>query len=361
MARAKIKISRSALLNNYRLLGRKVSHLKLLPMLKANAYGHGANYVAENLLKEKNLFGFGVATFQEAISLRASVKGKIPIIVFSDCAPWTEDLGKLCVQHQFQPVFSELVSLLTFQKSKSAPLITAHIEVNTGMNRLGIDAESLPLIRFQPSSIFTHLADADNPNSKLTKLQMKNFSEVVLYSKSRFPRALLHFGNSAAIWNHKQYPLTKVMDLARPGLSLYGIRPFEKAKTEGLKRVMRVTAPVINRLFLEKGEQVGYGGTYTCAKASGEAIAVIGAGYADGVFRSLSGKGIAYFKGKKLQFRGRVSMDLSAIESHSKIVIGDHVEIWGEQVDPYEQAHLAQTIPYELTTRIGERVERIYD
>jgi alanine racemase len=148
------------------------------------------------------------------------------------------------------------------------------------------------------------------------------------------------------------------MDLARPGLSLYGIRPFQKAGEDGLKRVMRFSSRVLNRIHLEQGDRVGYGGTYVCKSAKGEWVGVIGAGYADGVFRSLSNRGIAVHGRKKLPFIGRVSMDLSAVRIPSSVRVGDELVLWGDEVDPYEQADAAGTIPYEITTRIGTRVER---
>jgi alanine racemase len=362
MSRAKLILSRSALLTNYRILSGKVPGLRLLPMVKANAYGHDAVYTAKTFLKEKNLHGFGVATFSEAIELRAGIKSAAtPILVFSDSAPWDQDRVKLCLKYNLQPVFSEILSLLTFQSDPRHMNIKAHVEVNTGMNRMGIPVSSLRLVNFSPVSVFTHLADADSPISKLTKLQMKNFVEVIAETRQRFPNALLHFSNSSAIWNAKQYPLTQDMQLARPGLSLYGIRPFLRAKDDGLKRAMSFRAPIINRIFLNQGDQVGYGGTYTCKKKSGEWIGVLAAGYADGLFRSLSGVGVATVGKKKLNLVGRVSMDLSAVKMDAKLQVGDTLELWGDSIDPYVQAGLAGTIPYELTTRIGQRLEKIYE
>ena len=362
MARAKLTLSRSALLTNYKILSQKVDGLRLLPMVKANAYGHDAIFTAKSFLGQKNLHGFGVATFPEAIELRLGIKNNlIPIIVFSDSAPWNEEHFKLCLKYNLEHVLSETISLLTFQADPRVTKIRAHIEVNTGMNRMGIPMSSLRLVNFSPVSVFTHLADADTPNSSLSKRQTKNFSEVIAETKQRFPKALLHFSNSSAIWNAKQFPLTKEMDLARPGLSLYGIRPFDRAKTDGLKRAMCFTAPVINRIYLNPGDQVGYGGTYTCKKKSGEWVAILAVGYADGLFRSLSSKGLATFGKRKLQLVGRVSMDLSAMHADSKIKVGDEVELWGDSIDPYEQASLAGTIPYELITRIGQRLEKIYE
>ncbi len=331
-------------------------------MVKANAYGHGMAYTAKSLLSEKELYGFGVATFSEGVELRLALKNsRIPILIFSDAAPWSENHAKLCIQYGLEPVFGEIVSLLTYQKSKRYAEINAHVEVNTGMNRMGIPVDSLPLIRFQPKSVFTHLAISENPKDSLTRQQMSAFADCVEFVRKKFPRALLHFANSGAIWRAKEYALTKEMDLVRPGLSLYGVKPYEKAPGASLKRVMRFTAPVLNRIYLEKGEHVGYGGSYVCKKTSGEWVAIIAAGYADGVFRSLGNSGFVVQGKKKFQFLGRVSMDLSTIQGAKSLEVGEEVVLWGDEVDPYEQAGLAGTIPYEITTRMGERVDRVYE
>ena len=362
MSRAKIHLSRSALVHNFRVLSQKVPGQKLIPMVKANAYGHGMIYTAKSLMQEKNLYGYGVATFAEGVELRLALKNsRIPILVFSDAAPWTENHFDLCVQYRLEPVFGEIVSLLTYQKSKRFAEIDAHVEVNTGMNRMGIPVDSLPLIRFQPKTVFTHLAISEDPKAPLTRLQLQNFEGCVEFVRKKYPRALLHFANSGGIWRSKEYKLTSEMNLARPGLSLYGVKPYAKASGPELMRVMRFTAPVLNRVYLEKGDQVGYGGTYVCKKASGEWAAVIAAGYADGVFRSLSNRGFVVHQKKKFQFLGRVSMDLTAIQGNNRLKVGDEVVLWGDEVDPYEHATLAGTVPYEITTRMGERVDRIYE
>jgi alanine racemase len=334
----------------------------MLPMVKADAYGHGAVYAAKALLKEKKLHGFGVATLREAVELRAGLgSARVPIWVFSDCAPFGREQLDACVRYGLEPVFSEITSLLQFQGMSGFRKITAHVEVNTGMNRLGIPLESLSLIRFEPGSVFTHLADAENPGSTLTRRQLIAYSGVVSRCRALFSRTMYHFANSAAIWNRPRMTGFDEMSLVRPGLSLYGIRPFGSAREDGLQRVMRLSTRILNRIYLEKGDRVGYGGTYQCRKTAGEWVAVVGGGYADGIFRSVSNRGVAYLGSKKLRFRGRVSMDLSAIEGLPRMRIGDELELWGPRVDPYEQAGLAGTIPYEWTTRVGPRVERIFE
>ena len=360
--RSEIRISKAAVERNYGIISKMIPGLRLIPMVKADAYGHGAIEVSRALLRSPGLYGFGVASYLEAKRLRQGLgREKTPIIVFSDSAFWQDQDFSFCTRLGIEPVFSEIKSLLRFQADPRSARVPFHVEVNTGMNRLGIPVESLPLLKAYPRSVFTHLADADRPGSALTIRQMKSFDEVSARIRGAFPRALLHFANSSTIWNRSRFPALKSMDLARPGLSLYGIRPFEDARDFGLKRVMTFKARVLNRIHLEMGDQVGYGGSYRCRKASGEWLAILGAGYADGIFRSLGNQGVAYFGSRKLRFRGRVSMDLAAIEGHSKLEVGDEVEIWGDRVDPYEQAALAGTIPYELTTRIGPRVERFYE
>ena len=335
----------------------------LLPMVKANAYGHDAGWVAKTLLSEKKLrkklFGFGVATFSEALSLRAALpkeSKKIPILVFSDCSPFSKDWVELCSRENFEPVIGELHTLLEFQKFslqlKTPRLkIPFHVEVNTGMNRLGIPVDSLKLLRLKPRSVFTHFAESENPKSALTQKQIHEFERVIHWKKQNAIDTLIHFANSGAIWNANDYPFFKEMDLVRPGLSLYGIRPFDLAKTNGLKPVMTFRAPVIQLTFLTRGERVGYGGVYQAKKTSGEWIATLGAGYADGVFRALENQDIIL---------GKVSMDLIAVKASKKLKIGDWVPLWGEGIDPYLVAQRARTNPYEITTRIGERVKKVY-
>ena len=326
-------------------------------MVKANAYGHDSRWVANVLWKNpanrKKLFGFGVATFEEALEIRKSLPvsaKKFPILVFSDCAPYSKKWIKLCQQFHLEPVIGELHTLLEFQASKLH--IPFHVEVNTGMNRLGIPVDSLRLLNQKPRSVFTHLAESEEPGSRLTQKQILEFEKVILWKNQTAPETLIHFANSGAIWNAKSFPFFGEMNVVRPGLSLYGIRPYSKAKNDGLKPVMTFQAPVIQKTFLEEGDRVGYGGLYQAKKKTGEWIATLGAGYADGVFRALANQD---------QILGKVSMDLITVKAKSTTKIGEWISLWGEGVDPYEVASRANTIPYEITTRIGERVKKIYE
>jgi alanine racemase len=360
--RAQVRLSSTALLSNFQILAKQSQGQLLLPMVKANAYGHDAQWAAKILLGnssvKKKIFGFGVATFDEAVALRSSLPRnsiRTPILVFSDCAPFSMSWVQLCKKLNFEPVLSELHSLLELQKyliAQPAMKIPFHVEVNTGMNRLGIPVDSLKLIQLKPKSVFTHFAESENPQSSLTQKQVKEFEKVIRWKKQTAPQTLIHFANSGAIWNSTSYPFFKEMDLVRPGLSLYGIRPFSSAKNRGLKPVMTFYAPVIQKTFLEKGDRVGYGGLYQAQKKSGEWVATLGAGYADGVFRALA---------NQEKILGKVSMDLITVRATVKTKLGDWVLLWGDGIDPYEVAARANTIPYEITTRIGERVKKVYE
>lgn len=335
----------------------------LLPMVKADAYGHDATWVTSVLWKNpttrKKLFAFGVATFREALLIRQSLPSganELPIVVFSDCAPFSSDWIKLCERNRFEPVFTDVRAFLEFQKVQYAKpqskRIPFHIEVNTGMNRLGIPVDSLSLVKLNPRSVFTHLAESECPNSDLTLGQMRVFDQVISWKNETTPASAIHFANSGAIWNSKSFSVFSKMNLVRPGLSLYGIRPDRMARNDGLQPVMGFQAPVIQKTFLVKGDRVGYGGTYRSVSAKGEWVATLGAGYADGVFRAMA---------NQEKIVGKVSMDLITVKASAKTRIGDWITLWGAGIDPYEVADRAGTIPYEITTRIGGRVDRIYE
>jgi alanine racemase len=361
--RARAILSSTALLNNFRVIAKKAGDQLLLPMVKADAYGHDASWVTSVLWKnasvQKKLFAFGVATFREALSIRQSLPSSanvLPIVVFSDCAPFSADWIKSCERNRFEPVFSDVRSFLEFQKAQTAKpqskRLPFHIEVNTGMNRLGIPVESLGLVKLNPRSVFTHLAESESPNSELTLGQMRLFDQVISWKNEASPESSIHFANSGAIWNANVFSAFSRMDLVRPGLSLYGIRPDRKSRNDGLQPVMGFQAPVIQKTFLVKGDRVGYGGTYRSASTKGEWVATLGAGYADGVFRAMA---------NQEKIVGKVSMDLITVKASAKTRIGDWITLWGSGIDPYEVADRAGTIPYEITTRIGGRVDRVYE
>lgn len=379
--RALAQLSKSALIQNFEILARLTRARSLLPMVKANAYGHGALWVTQTLHREfKNSFvkdrdqkkhpmlaGFGVATVSEALQIRKETDR--PILIFSDGAPWTLELIQFYRQHRFEPVLAENGAWESFLKIHQKCKIPFHVELNTGMNRLGLSLQDFFKLQNFPHAIpslktvFTHLAQSESPKAKITQVQINNFKNSLPEVQALVPHCEFHFANSGAIFNDSEYSFKTPMIWARPGLSLYGIRPFERAPQKGLKLMMSVSAPILRNEKILWNESVGYAASYTSKKRQGEWVATVAAGYADGVFRAMQtggGRVLLLGKNKKTcKIVGRVSMDLFAISSHAFIKPRDRVLIWGEGLDPYQVAKSAGTIPYEITTRLGERVERV--
>jgi alanine racemase len=251
------------------------------------------------------------------------------------------------------------------------------------MNRLGMSPGLLSRIvldlRGQPATahpdgILTHLSFGEKPNSRLSLQQKERFAAIRSELAGIFPSAHFHFGNSSAIWNRRHWDLDRLSDVVRPGISLYGIPPWPGAAAKGIEPVMRLQASVIAVRRLKRGECIGYGATPAIAttekrKGSQESVtvAILAAGYADGLKRFLSHQGHAWISredgsgGAPGRFIGIVSMDLCSVTCPPGTKVGDWAELIGPNVEPWTQAKTAGTIPYELLTSVSSRVQRIYD
>lgn len=370
--RAAVELGAASLLNNYRVIRGLVPKLEILPMLKANAYGHGADWAARILLNESGLSGFGVATLQEGADLRSGMgtRGrKIPILVFAETSPWSDAKGQFCERNGLTAVISSEGDWAAFLKAGWISRIPYEFQFNTGMNRLGISpgftSQLIKDLRKRestehPKGIFSHLAMSETPDAKLTVLQVDRFTAIRRELGSIFPTVRFHLANSGGIWNSKNYGLDSLTDMVRPGLSLYGIPPWPGAPVRGLIPVLSFRAKVVAIHRLKPGDSIGYGGTYRVKGKDAVFAAIIGAGYGDGVHRALSNEGHAELDGKMTRFMGMVSMDLSAIACWEGTQVGTWTELLGAQVDAWIQAKAASTIPYELLTSISPRVKRIY-
>ena len=380
--RAIAELSAAALVGNYHAIREQVAEHSILPMVKADAYGHGAAWAARELLGLPGLNGFGVATLEEGATLRSELglrARKTRIVVFSGSTGfhggWNEGVGQFCEQNGLTPVLGSDECWHAFWRQGWASRLPYELEFNTGMNRMGItpglSAQIARTLRdedgaLHPGGVFTHLASAESPDSKLTRQQRERFAQIRADFASACPSTHFHIANSAAIWNQKVLGLGDgFTDLVRPGISLYGVPPWDDAPARGLSPVMTLKARVLTRYRLKAGESVGYGGTYV-ASAPTE-IATLGAGYADGLVRSLKGKGgeaggYAWVDGRRERFVGIVSMDLAAVTCSERTQPGDWVEWMGPRIDPWKQARAAGTVPYELLTSVSAlpRVKRIY-
>jgi len=380
-SRAEIELSAKALLNNYQAIQAQVPDQALLPMIKANAYGHGGTWAAKLLSQQPELYGLGTATLHEAREVRQALGAKqrrTPIIVFSETSPWSDEKGRYCEQHGLTPVIATDADWNLFLKGKWAGKIPYELMFNTGMNRLGISTALLKQVatalknrppEARPTGVFSHLAMAETPDSRLTHQQMELFVVIRKELGSTLPGTQFHLANSAGIWNQKLLGLSGLTDAVRPGLSLYGVPPWPQAPERGLLPVMTFRAQVIAIHRLKAGDSIGYGGTFKVSGNEPVFAAILAAGYADGVKRSLSSQGHAWLGGRPTRFLGTVSMDLCAVEATAQTRVGEWAELIGPHVDPWAQAKAAGTIPYELLTSMlsfgagteGARVRRIYE
>jgi alanine racemase len=336
-------------------------------MIKAGAYGHGAVWAAKALGGMPGLYGFGVATLEEGEELRQA-KVSAPILVFSGITPFSETRAERCAKLGLTPVISGAEDWKFFSRSRFLEKIPYELKFDTGMNRLGLPPSfATELAAFferqpkaRPRGVMSHLAMAEKPDSVLSRRQLEAFASVrAALSTSLSGRSVFHLGNSGAIWNARAWRLAELTDVVRPGLSLYGVPPWPGAKAQGLKLVMNIDACVIAVKSLRAGDTVGYGAHYTCTGTTGR-VAILSMGYADGLLRTLSNQGRALVGAFPTRFAGRISMDLSAVElpPEAETRVGDPVRVLGEGIDPWEQARLAGTIPYELLTSVSARVER---
>lgn len=349
----------SALRSNFRILRDLSGGLELLPMLKANAYGHGDVWAARALVRERGLRGFGVATLEEGKRLREALEEQrsgfeIPILIFSGLAPFTEEYARICEKQGLTPVIASLEDWRKFLSSGWARRLPYHLKFNTGMNRLGIPiSEARRVARSAtrgraPEGVCTHLAMSESPFAPLSKRQLSGFIEAFRPFEALFPGVEGHFANSGAIWRAREWKTTTLTDFARPGLSLYGVPPWENAPPRGVQTVLRASAAVISIREIAKGEPVGYDGTWKAPRRS--QIAVLAAGYADGVPRRLGNRGKAWLRGRSVPIVGVVSMDMIAVLAPAGTKIGDQAELFGPKIDPWKQARAAGTVPYEHLT-----------
>jgi len=339
---------------------------KILAVVKANAYGHGAFELSKKALESgADMLGVGIA--EEGIELRERGIGDAPVLVLGGVL---EDQVESIVDHDLSLVlFSENIakrlSETALQKGK---VISVHVKVDTGMVRLGVPyREAVEFFRrisdlkgIAIEGVMTHLACADNTENGFTKIQLSRFDRVLEeLSSSGFRVPLIHAANSAAIINFPESYYTMV----RPGIMLYGSSPDGQSDI-GLDPVMTWKTRIINMLEIEKGEGVSYGHTFHAEKKS--LVGVLPVGYADGYSRLLSNKGKVIVHGKRVPVIGTVCMDmcLADVTDVPDVKVGDEVVLMGrqekERMTAEEIAGLLGTISYEVFCKVSARVPRVY-
>ncbi|MEO8277432.1 MAG: alanine racemase [Thermoanaerobaculia bacterium] len=362
LRRAWVEIDLEALRRNFRRLSARVFPAKILAVVKADAYGHGAVAVARALAPE-GVAGFAVATAEEAIELReAGIQGSIVVL-----SPLPAEADGALRQFQLTPVISSLESLEALRISTEGGGWRAglHLKFDTGMTRLGIDdreAEAvLHSVRNAPSlrleGLMSHLAEAETPDSEANLRQEARFAELVarLTAEER-SEVVLHLANSAGALH---LPAARY-DWVRLGIALYGYDSAGRRDAD-LEPVMSVEAEIVQLKEIEPGTRVGYGGRWVAERPS--RIGIVPVGYADGYSWRLGNRADALVGGRRVPVVGSVSMDLMAIDlTDSDATVGAAVTLLGrqggEEVSAVELAENVGTIPYQLLCLFGLRLPR---
>lgn len=362
-SRPVIRIDLKALKRNYDgikdLVGPKTN---VAAAVKADAYGLGAEKIS------RSLYGAGcriffVATAGEGKIIRQAIGDRATIYVLNGPAP--RDLT-LFFGSQLRPVINSLTQARIWEDAisgvKEPPYCAVHLD--TGINRLGFPDEEFEKLvtskalrdKLHIELVMSHLACAPDKSNPLNKQQLDTFRSMA----ARLPMKALSLANTAGIYLGKNYHF----QLVRPGIGLYGGYATTNPEAEKTEPVVSLMAPILQIKTLKSGESLGYNSTYTADKDT--SIAIVGAGYADGVpvsSSSAQGSGLSHatLQNKRCPVLGRVSMDLTAIDISSlmkKPRIGDWAEFFGVNLDA--DAHEASTVNYELLVRLGSRAKREY-
>lgn len=343
---------------------KKTAGVDLMAVVKADAYGHGLIPTARAALAG-GATHLGVALLEEALSLReAGITA--PILA------WLVPPGsnyKSAVDHDIELAAASIIALEQIGAVKSEKRPRVHLEVDTGMTRGGFLSEWGKLDGHHVANIdivgiFSHFARADEPGEEQNNLQRARFKEMVTTLESfGFTNLVRHLSNSAATLKDSD----SRFDMVRTGIAIYGLTPdvhtLGSSSSLGLKSAMTVRAKLHLVKDVPAGSPVGYGATATTSRDT--KLGVVAMGYADGIPRTAQGAGI-FVHGKRAPIIGRVSMDQFVVDlgSDSKAISGDWVEVFGDgSAGGYtaeDWGSASGSINYEIVTRIGPRVPRIY-
>jgi alanine racemase len=371
------RVDLTALKDNYRQVvqyvaaERPVEPPGVIAVVKANAYGHGGGQVGR-ALEDAGADVLACADIEEGATLRAAGV-RSDILVFG--ALNASDLDGL-FDCRLTPTISTPGAARAVQAAavRHGGRLRYHLKIDTGMNRLGFRhdnlrrtlPELLASSHLELDAAYTHFATADNPEHPLFAEQRQRFERALLDVRALGGRPRYrHAANSAAMLRDSRVWFDRV----RPGLLLYGLVPAPLASTLRLAPVMTLGSRVVAVKGVRTGETVGYGAGYTAERPT--TIAIVPAGYADGLDLRLGGRGAVLIRGRRAAIVGSVSMDmLMADVTDLEVSPGDEVVIIGAQaredgsidrIDVREMAATIGSIPWEILSRIGSRIERTYD
>jgi alanine racemase len=345
-------IDTGALRHNLRKIRERARGARVMAVVKANAYGHGLVPTALSLAEAD---AFAVARLEEGLALRAEGITQ-PIVLLEGV--FAQEHVLEAARHGFDLVVHDPLQVELLEEFTGVHRFIVWIKIDTGMNRLGFRPEDFPealqrLQRMKPAPLeirlITHLARADDRDDVTTRAQLGRFRDTI--QGLDFATSI---ANSAGLFGKVHLGC----DWVRPGLVLYGASPFaDKVGAQlGLQPAMSLETSVIAVRRVPPGETVGYGGTWKAARDS--KVAIVAAGYGDGLARGLPSGTPVCIDGRRAPLVGRVSMDMIAVDvtDLQSVHVGTPVLLWGEALPVEEVARHAGTIPYELLCGVSQRV-----
>jgi alanine racemase len=362
------EIDLGALRANYLALKAYTNGARIMAVVKADAYGHGAVETAR-VLSAQGCEHFGVATIEEARELRMAGLGQRIYLLGGFFA----DQAEAIVAHNLTPAIFDpalVEPLETFARKLGRAPFPVHVEIDTGATRLGVIPSELDALtdrlRAAPGLEFegacTLLANAADPASPITERQLTVFNEALAALRAAgFNPRVNHVANSAAMVLREDAHF----NLMRPGLAIYGLPPVAAVRDRvELRPVMTFKTRILQIKRISAGRGVSYGHTFITPRES--VIAVMAVGYADGYRRGLQQGGEVLIRGHRAPVVGAVCMDLTMadVTDIPSVSIGDEAILWGgageAMISVNDVARIAQTISYEMLCTVGRRVPRIY-
>lgn len=365
-----LEIDLDALRTNYRLLRERLAGAACGGVVKADAYGLGASYVAPALAAE-GCRHFFVAHFDEALALLPHLPVDAALYVLNGLTrDATGEAAALSLAGTTViPVLNSLDQLAAWraEAARAGRALPAVLQIDTGMSRLGLTPDEVTAVADDGTAftgldirfVMSHLACADEPHNPVSAAQLAAFRAArdAFARPPALARAGWSLANSSGIVLGADYHF----HLARPGAALYGINP-QPGAANPMRGVVRLRARIVQTRAIPARARVGYGYTYEAAEPA--RIATLSVGYADGWLRSLSGRGAAWLDGHRLPILGRVSMDSFSVDisgvPEALAVTDAPVELIGDHQTVDDVADAAGTIGYEILTSLGRRYRRIY-
>lgn len=356
-AQARLVVDLDALAHNHAVLARKAAGAELAPVVKADGYGLGAGPVGRRLWAE-GARSFFVARLSEGEALRAALGPERPAVIYI-LDGLTAGAGPRLLAADLTPVLSSLpqVAAAAVWAAGLGVRRPVALHIDTGMNRQGLTPEETRALAQAPDGlrgldvelVMSHLGSASEPEDPRSARQLALFQQL----RALFPDARASLAASAGIFLGPDW----LFDMVRPGVSLYGGGPLERPDPR-LRAVATLSAPILDIRNLRTGDRLGYGASFTAERPM--RIAIVAAGYADGLIRAAKAGGYAWAAGARRSLL-IVNMDIAAVEiGEAPLQVGDPVELLGPNALLDDLATAAGTVAHEVLTRLSRRAERAY-